>query len=333
MNYVNLKKVHSSMIHNDYYVYVYTDPTKPGKWEYGEYTFNYKPFYVGKGRKARYKSHLKNSVLNAGFNHAKEHRIRTLIEAGYDLTYYIVFISTGLDELGAFELEEAAIERMGRKFNSTGILYNLESGGGGDCLREYANKTKGKTYEEIYGAEKASELKNIRRERLLGRNNPMYGKSSHNKGLNLSEEQKEQMSIARRKEICQVDKAGKVVAIFESAKHASDTTGIGMSGIHNVLGNTRARTAGGFYWGYTENIRRENDGSVPAKVYLAIMKDPEPKTLEFEGKLYTFNEAAAVFGVCYNTLKNRLRLGWSIERTLLEPIGKNGNKTLKRRRK
>jgi len=33
---------------NKYYVYVYLDSRKPGKYKYGEYEFDYEPFYVGK---------------------------------------------------------------------------------------------------------------------------------------------------------------------------------------------------------------------------------------------------------------------------------------------
>lgn len=53
-------------IQNKFYVYVYLDPRKPGKYKYGEYEFDYEPFYVGKGTGRRIRNHFKPSVLNDG---------------------------------------------------------------------------------------------------------------------------------------------------------------------------------------------------------------------------------------------------------------------------
>lgn len=46
---------------NIFYVYAYLDPTKPGKYEFLETCFLYKPFYIGKGQKNRYLQHLKDT--------------------------------------------------------------------------------------------------------------------------------------------------------------------------------------------------------------------------------------------------------------------------------
>ena len=43
---------------SDYYVYVLLDSSKKGEYNYGEYIFEYEPFYIGKGRGKRIKDTL-----------------------------------------------------------------------------------------------------------------------------------------------------------------------------------------------------------------------------------------------------------------------------------
>ena len=48
-----------------FYVYVYTDPRKDnGPYKYGEYEFEYEPFYVGKGIGNRKNNHLNEATKN-----------------------------------------------------------------------------------------------------------------------------------------------------------------------------------------------------------------------------------------------------------------------------
>lgn len=50
---------------NRFYVYALLDPRKPGKYKYGEYEFDYEPFYVGKGSGDRCEHHLPRLMLSA----------------------------------------------------------------------------------------------------------------------------------------------------------------------------------------------------------------------------------------------------------------------------
>jgi group I intron endonuclease len=64
-------------------------------------------------------------------------------------------------------------------FNSTDkeIGYNLHTGGQGGDLSQFfkENSRLGKTYEELFGIEKATEMKENARNRVLGNKNPMFG--------------------------------------------------------------------------------------------------------------------------------------------------------------
>ena len=49
---------------NEFYVYIYLDPRKPGRYCYEEVSFLFEPIYVGKGKNNRYKTHLTRAATN-----------------------------------------------------------------------------------------------------------------------------------------------------------------------------------------------------------------------------------------------------------------------------
>jgi hypothetical protein len=49
---------------NNFYVYIFLRSDKPGFFDYGDLSFDYEPFYVGKGINDRIKSSLKEKVNN-----------------------------------------------------------------------------------------------------------------------------------------------------------------------------------------------------------------------------------------------------------------------------
>ena len=137
------------------------------------------PYYIGKGTGNR--AYLQHRVNNKGVFTPKNRN-------------QIVFLEKQLSEVGAFALERRYICWYGRKDLATGILHNRTDGGEGgsndseetrrkkSCPGElngmYGKKrppeliakavaasnatTKGKTYEEIYGKERAQEIKKAR---------------------------------------------------------------------------------------------------------------------------------------------------------------------------
>lgn len=117
---------------NIYYVYVYLDPRKPGKYIYGNYKFNYEPFYIGKGKDKRITCHLfeKNSNNKLKFN--KIQKIKRESKKGVIISK----LKSNLLENDAFILETNLILNIGRIDLKTGPLTNLTDGGEGssNCI-------------------------------------------------------------------------------------------------------------------------------------------------------------------------------------------------------
>jgi len=243
------------MTHTDYYVYIYCDPRKPGIFKYDglEFNFNYEPFYIGCGRGFRWRRHVTNFEIEWNYNTIKNGKIKNIINDGFDLLKFVVFYKTNLDRQQALLFETELISKI-KRYNSGGPLTNLTEGGEYH-LAGLSSKNKGKTYEEIYGLEKALELKEKRRQHLIGNE---FGKKS--KGRKMSEKQKKLISEIKSKKVKQLDLELNLIRIWNSAKEASESLGLYLGSIHNVLGNSRNKSAGGFYWEYIdkENVKYEN---------------------------------------------------------------------------
>lgn len=111
-----------------FYIYVYLDPRKPGKFEYNEYCFLYEPFYIGKGSNDRMYNHLKKSELRK--NSFKSNKINNIFLSGYE-PFIIKIIDNLIEESLAYELEEKVISTIGRIIDDKGPLVNLTEGGKG----------------------------------------------------------------------------------------------------------------------------------------------------------------------------------------------------------
>ena len=108
---------------NDYYVYGLVDP------------INKEIFYVGKGKKKRYLSHLQ--VFNKDYKYLlrptdrppsnKNEKIAQIIRSGNEIEY--LFFIENISEEAAYCLEILLIERFGRVIRKNGNLFNLEAGG------------------------------------------------------------------------------------------------------------------------------------------------------------------------------------------------------------
>lgn len=156
---------------NRFYVYAYLDPRKPGRYQYTglDFSFLYEPFYIGKGTNRQYNRHLRESKERTR-NILKYNKIQKIKkETGNNP--FIIKIKENIDEKTALAIENNFIKTIGRINIKTGCLVNLienSVGGNANPSQEtrvkLGNSTRGKTYEEIYGKDKAIELKEKRAE-------------------------------------------------------------------------------------------------------------------------------------------------------------------------
>lgn len=130
------------MSENEFYVYIYLDTRKHGKYQYGEYCFDYEPFYVGKGIKERCLDHIKEAkdYLERNikiYNKYKIGKINKIIkETGKNPI--IIKVKENLLEQESFELESLLIKMIGIK--GIGSLTNLSNGGCGGGSEQKSNK-------------------------------------------------------------------------------------------------------------------------------------------------------------------------------------------------
>lgn len=153
-----------------YYVYGIFDPDSD------------RPFYIGKGHGKRAYDHLKRTCAPA--NNKKHRFIETIREKGKEPLVLILF--NYLLEQDAYDLEELLIASFGRDgIDDGGILVNNLLQGrppvmtedvrekisqsrkgitfSQDHLEKLSRAKKGKSWEEIFGFEKAQELRKNRR--------------------------------------------------------------------------------------------------------------------------------------------------------------------------
>lgn len=124
-----------------FYVYVYCDPRKPGNYNYGEFHFDYEPFYVGKGKYRRLYDHL-GEAKNLKTHSHKVNKIRKIWFAG--LNPIIIKIKDNLTNFESLTLEEL-LGSLIKLIQDGGTLTNAKypnaiSGGHGSISLETRNE-------------------------------------------------------------------------------------------------------------------------------------------------------------------------------------------------
>lgn len=146
---------------NIFYVYVYLDPRKPGKYKYGSYEFEYEPFYVGKGSGLRYIDNRRSGYFKNKINKIKESELKPIIIKVKDLLF----------EQEAFCLEIELIKLIGRINMNNGPLINFTDGGEGVSGCVYTEERKRKLSKRMSG--KNNHMFGVH---LCGKKNPRFGK-------------------------------------------------------------------------------------------------------------------------------------------------------------
>lgn len=145
-----------------FYVYVYLDPRKPGKYVYGEFEFEYEPFYVGKGHGIRSNHHLYEGAIKNNKNRSFVNKIKK-IQRICNYNPFVLIYKDRLDENSAFGLEISMITTIGRNDLNSGPLCNLTNGGEGVSGL-------------IYNDEHRKKMSECRKGKRMGIENSMYGK-------------------------------------------------------------------------------------------------------------------------------------------------------------
>ena len=175
------------------YIYVYLDTRKKGSYSYGDFHFEYEPFYVGKGIGDRYLSHLR--IANGsrkGGNNLIISKIRSILNDGSEPT--IIKIIEGLTKENYDIYEISTIKLIGKSCDGLGPLLNTTDGGDGGITWIGEHHNKNKKLEDIVGEERAIKLKKSLSEQAskrVGELNPNFGNTGESNpifGIKRSEE-------------------------------------------------------------------------------------------------------------------------------------------------
>jgi hypothetical protein len=168
---------------DNYYVYAFLDPEKPGQYIYEDFTFDYEPFYIGKGRNGRMISSLRIKYSN-GF---KKNKLISLKNKG--LVPISIKVNENLTNTESLNIEIKLIKLIGRRDLNTGSLTNMTDGGEGRLCGKNSKESNEKIRLSLLKTNNEKrdkygycfKLNDDAKEKLrilnLGEKNPMFGKT------------------------------------------------------------------------------------------------------------------------------------------------------------
>lgn len=191
-----------------FYTYIYLDTRKPGKYVYEDYSFDFEPIYVGKGKKRRDVSHFQSAKrAEKGLNESKlkitlfKSKLSSIIKAGYEPIILRLF-ETEIEQ-EAFDLEIKLIDLIKRSVDD-GPLMNMCFGGEGSAGHIMSDERKASLSKRMTGAKrpKDTEYRNeiSKGVKLYFDNNPerKLELSKQRTGTKASAETKKKLSDMRK---------------------------------------------------------------------------------------------------------------------------------------
>ncbi len=128
---------------NNFYIYIYLDPRKFGKYSYKNLGFLYKPIYIGKGKDDRYiRIDNRTPIFINKFNKIKKSGLEPII----------IKLYKNLSEEESLKKEIELIDEIGRLDLGNGPLLNMTDGGDGVSGYKHKEETKKKlrkNYQDI----------------------------------------------------------------------------------------------------------------------------------------------------------------------------------------
>ena len=277
---------------NEYYVYVYLDPRKKGEYNYGEYSFDYEPFYVGKGKKSRYLRHLKTSEWNP----LKNNKINKIKNDGYDPI--IIKISSNLSNEDAICLEIEVIKLIGKITTKTGSLTNISDGGesytGYKHKQEYLDKLNkpvikydldGNIIEKYSSVKEAGEKNKVHQQTI---SNICRGSIKIWKDKYIFKYKDDEFETRNRNKkeypVYRIDYKNDIIE-YKSAVEASLKNDISSSKIGQVCMGDRFQT-GGFLWRYKSHPNIDNINQKINSNFGEYLKLLNKKIIDKDGTIY-----------------------------------------------
>jgi hypothetical protein len=156
---------------NEFYVYVYCNPLKEGDYTYSEnnvnISFNYEPFYIGKGKGTRMKDHIREAK-DLSINNHKLNTIRKIWRFKKEPIIYKIYENLTITDVNL--LERLFIKIIGRSNKKLGPLTNLTDGAdGGDTFSGATEEEKIRRAKDISIRNKGKSGKYERTEEIINK--------------------------------------------------------------------------------------------------------------------------------------------------------------------